>query len=94
MIHIYQNTAPGAFQVIEHIQPNSWVQLLSPSADEVNHVAKTLAVPIEFLTAVQNRDQRPRMDTQEGHTLLIVHVPYNDPAVQNNHDEVKYRTIP
>lgn len=93
MINIYQNNAAGEFQKTERIAPNGWIQLVAPSKAETKSVATALGLPIEFLTAAQNRDERPRIEIKGEHTLLIVHVPFNDQTVDNSFDDVKYRTI-
>ncbi|MBP6115726.1 MAG: magnesium transporter CorA family protein [Neisseriaceae bacterium] len=94
MMNVYQNNAAGDYQKMDHIAPNSWVQLLAPSAQELSSVAATLNLPLDFLKAAQNHDERPRMETRGEHTLLVVHVPLNDPAVAHSFDDVKYRTMP
>lgn len=94
MMTVYHNAHAGEFQKVAQITPNSWIQLQAPNAQELKTVASTLNVPLAFLTAAQNPDERPRLETHGQHTLLLVHVPLNDSAVEHSFDDVKYRTMP
>lgn len=94
MMNIYQNNAAGEFKKQNEITQNNWVQLIAPSKQELKNVAERLSLPMSFLTAAQNADERPRIETQGEHTLLVIHVPLNDPSVQHSFDDVKYRTMP
>ena len=79
---------------VEKIRQNSWVQLVNPTLDDIHDVATTLNLPIEFLNDALDADERPRIEHRGPATLLMLHIPYSDPAVKNLYDDVKYKTIP
>ncbi len=94
MMMVLQNTASGAFKQINDIKPNSWLHLVSPDQAEMNKVADQLSIPHEFLTDPLDMDEQPRIQTFGDKTLIVIHVPYNQPEMTDLSENVKYRTIP
>lgn len=79
---------------IDKIGSNNWIQLISPDKVEIEEVANSLNIPVDFLTDALDIDERPRIEQRGSATLLIFHIPYSDPKVKLLHEEVKYKTIP
>ena len=65
---------------LDSVQDGCWVNLTYPSEDELNTVAVTLAL---------DEEEPPRIDTEDGQTLIIIDVP----AVEKD-DAVVYSTLP
>jgi len=67
-----------------------WINLADPSTDEISRVQELTKVPREFLTDPLDKDERPRLEIEEGVTLLIFHVPYHEP----HENLIPFHTLP
>jgi magnesium transporter len=56
------------------------VRVVNPSSVELSVLAETACVPMDFLTAATDRDERPRFEVEEDCKLLILRVPHRDPS--------------
>ena len=67
-----------------------WINLADPSTEEITRVQELTKVPREFLTDPLDKDERPRLEIEEGVTLLIFHVPYHEP----HENLIPFHTLP
>lgn len=67
-----------------------WINLADPSTEEISRVQELTKVPREFLTDPLDKDERPRLEIEEGVTLLIFHVPYHEP----HENLIPFHTLP
>ncbi len=77
MLKIYQNNQ----QAIEETQTmtgDCWVNLVSPSPSELNIVSVTLNIPMEFLHAALDPEEKSRVEMEDGVKLIIVDIPITD----------------
>ena len=77
MLTIYRWEGGGLKEVSE-LTGACWINLADPSTDEITRVQELTFVPREFLTDPLDKDERPRLEIDEGVTQLIVHVPYHE----------------
>lgn len=94
MLTIYKSTTEGQFKQVENIEKNSWLQLIAPTANEIDKVVKALAIPRDFITDSLDINERPRIEERDEATLIVIHIPFDCLDVVNPFDDVKYRTIP
>ncbi len=89
MLEVYKNQELELLRLNE-IVPNSWINLTSPSQQEIETVA-ALGIPQDFLTYPLDVDERPRIEEEDdGTILLIVRV-----ATKHGQDsDIPYGTVP
>ena len=63
MLEIFKNQELD-LQRIDEFVPNSWINLVSPSQQEIESVA-ALGIPQDFITYPLDVDERPRIEEQE-----------------------------
>ncbi len=88
MLNIYVNendrVVPG--QVSDNAV---WIDLVNPTTDELDYVAKKTGVFRDFLTTVLDAEESSRIDIEDEQILIIVNV-----AVQRTEMPTLFRTIP
>ncbi len=99
MIEMYitkQETEKGKtvnhLERIEKIQDDCWINMFSPTEEELHLVEETLGVPQEFLRYPLDEEERPRIDTDDdtGDVLILIDIPY----VRKEGQSVHYETAP
>ncbi|MCP4178606.1 MAG: magnesium transporter CorA family protein [bacterium] len=89
MISIFKKIDEG-LQEIDEIEKDSWINAINPNYVELNEISKALDLPEEFLTDPLDVDERPRIEIEDDHILIILRIPYFD----KNHPEIPYNTMP
>jgi len=67
-----------------------WVNLVNPTEGEITDVSNKLNVEIDFLRAALDEEERARIESNNGQTLIIVDIP----VIEKDGDENIYTTIP
>ncbi len=67
-----------------------WVNMKNPTEDEINKVSTVLNVETDFLKAALDEEERARIESDDGQTLIIVDTPIIEKEGQMN----VYTTIP
>ena len=67
-----------------------WVNLVNPSEEEINNVSNALSVEVDFLKAALDEEERARIESDSGQTLIIVDIPIVEKEGKMN----VYTTIP
>jgi magnesium transporter len=80
----------GGLKEVPELTGACWINLADPSTDEISRVQELTGVPREFLTDPLDKDERPRLEIDEGITQLIVHVPYHEP----HENLIPFHTLP
>ena len=68
---------------------NCWVNIENPSATEKQYILTELNVPEAFYDDIEDVDERPRIENENGWTFIILRVPYKNNDLRN-----PYTTIP
>lgn len=81
--------------VLEHLEeivPDCWINLTSPTEDELQRVESALKLPPEFLRYALDEEERPRidLDDDEENLLIIADFPY----IRRDGNNAKYETQP
>ena len=68
----------GAFglEVISKWEPNCWIKIDCPDTEDYNYLQKTLNVPEYFLSDIADIDERPRVETEDEWTFIILRIPH------------------
>ena len=74
---------------IEEWTPNCWINIESPTAAEKKYLLEELQIPEAFYNDIEDIDERPRMESEDGWTLFVLRVP-----VKSNDIKLPFQTIP
>ncbi|MEO8534150.1 MAG: magnesium transporter CorA family protein [Flavobacterium sp.] len=69
--------------------PNCWINIESPTAAEKKYVLEELQIPEAFYNDIEDIDERPRMESEDGWTLFILRVP-----IKSNDIKLPFQTVP
>ncbi len=76
----YTRNENGRLVPAESFDEAEIVRAVNPTSVELSVLAETACVPMDFLTAATDRDERPRFEVEEDCKLLILRVPHRDPS--------------
>ncbi len=68
----------GKLVYVDSLQECEIVQAVAPTSVEIDSLAGNLGIPMEFLAAATDRDERPRFEVEDQCKLLVVRVPHRD----------------
>ncbi|MEN0647720.1 magnesium transporter CorA family protein [Caldifermentibacillus hisashii] len=91
MLKIYLSDELGVLEEKKEITRGCWVNLISPTEDEIIKLSNELDLPIEFLKDPLDEEERSRIEKDEGNILIIVNIPL---ASMDEHQNMIYDTIP
>ena len=74
---------------LDHFEEGVWVNLTSPSEEEIAAVCEGLQVESEYVRAALDEEERARIEYENGQTLIIVDIPVADEEA-----DTIYTTIP
>ncbi|MBP7396492.1 MAG: magnesium transporter CorA family protein [Flavobacterium sp.] len=69
--------------------PNCWINVECPTEEEKKYLLEDLKVPEEFYNDIEDIDERPRIEIENGWTLIIIRIPVN-----TNNVKLPFNTIP
>jgi magnesium transporter len=78
MMQIYRtkkDTEPAVTEIVDAACEDSWIRLSSPAEAELARVAESQCIPLEFLKAALDEEERPRIDADDGVVLIVLDVP-------------------
>lgn len=85
----YWNTNHG-LHTLDQWQPNCWVQVTCPTAEDTQFLQKDLGIPDYFLDDIADTEERARYDYDDGWILIILRIPY----VKEVKSRTPFTTIP
>ena len=91
MIKIYLSNEQGSLQEKAEITTGCWINLISPTEQEINHVANKLQIPLEFLKDPLDEEERSRIEKDDDNILIIVNIPL---MTMDENEIPIYDTIP
>lgn len=93
MMAIYNWNAGGLKETGEFSE-SCWINLAEPTTTELEQVLSFSEVPRDFLTDPLDREERPRFESEDGVSLIIVHVPYPVRGEEDDDTILPYETVP
>ena len=78
MIKFYTFNEKNFLIPTEEIKEAKIINLTHPNKKELEHIASITNVDIDFLTAALDKEERPRVESDENTHLIILHIPYED----------------
>jgi len=74
MIEIFKTTEEK-FIKLEQFEKGVWVNLTNPTEEEILQVSRGLDLEIEHVRAALDEEERPRVESSNGCTLILVDIP-------------------
>ena len=87
MIKIYKSDNEGYAKRIENIEKNCWIDLVSPTQEEIEEVSKITKVEKELMLKMLDEEEIPRIEVEDNSTLIVIDTPIMT-------EEGKYTTLP
>ncbi|MBA9073278.1 magnesium transporter [Flavobacterium gossypii] len=53
-----------------------WINAVSPTAEETKYLLKELKIPEAFYNDIEDIDERPRLETENGWNLIVLRIPF------------------
>ncbi len=91
MIKIYKSIENELIEV-NKISDGVWVNLTSPTEEEINEVSQCLGMDIDFIKSALDEEERSRIETDDdnGQVLILVDTPF----IGSEMDSMIYETMP
>ena len=89
MLAILKTTLTG-LERLEEFEPGSWIDLVSPTEEELRRVSQELSIPLDLLKGPLDEEEKSRIDVEDGLTHVIVDIP----ILVRTGDDQGYATIP
>jgi magnesium transporter len=89
MIKFYK-TAGDELVSLDRYEEGVWVNAVNPSEEEINTICSTLNIEAEFVRPALDEEERSRIETENGTTMILVDIP----VVMSEGKKNIYSTIP
>lgn len=90
MIKIVSTAVDNRLCTLEEIEQGAWIHLEDPTPEEIRRVTEELEVEEDFVRAALDEEEMPRLDYEDGKTLIIVDIP----IVVPDGTAFRYDTVP
>lgn len=87
MITILKNNT--GLVISDKWEPKSWVNVEEPTLEDKNYLLKTLQIPEAYYNDIEDFDERPRFEIDEGWYLALMRIP-----IKNKDNKLPFSTIP
>lgn len=89
LIEVFK-TVNNELVITDAFEEGVWINMVNPSEEEISRVSSSLNVEMDFLRAALDEEERARIESDEGQTLIVVDTPVVEYEGQLN----LYYTIP
>lgn len=83
-------TTPAGLTRLEEFEPGCWIDLVSPTEEELERVSRELVIPLDLLMAPLDEEEKSRIELEDG----LIHVIVDIPVLVREDDQQEYNTIP
>ena len=91
MLSIYNtDLQTNKFEKIKEFRPGSWINLVNPTAEEIETVCSNLKIEDEFIKYPLDYDEQARIDVEDDMTLFVIDVP----VIEEDNEGKNYSTMP
>jgi len=91
MLSIYNtDLKTNKFEKIKEFKPGSWIDLVNPTAEEINTVCSNLKIEDEFIKYPLDYEEQARIDVEDDMTLFVIDVP----VIEETKEGKTYSTMP
>ncbi|MCI0393349.1 MAG: magnesium transporter CorA family protein [Chloroflexi bacterium] len=89
MIKIYRSTESG-LEVVERPTKGCWIDMIDPGLEEARKLTQDAEIDLEFVTAVLELDEIPRVEKVDHALFILVRIPH----FQGARARIPYVTLP
>jgi magnesium transporter len=75
MFKVYKSIDDMLFESDVLGEKGSWVNLINPTKEEMQLVARQIGLPLDFLEYPLDEEESPRIEAEEGCVMIIIRVP-------------------
>jgi len=79
----------GGFHQILNWEPNCWVNVECPTEAEKSYLVNELNIPEPYLNDIEDVDERPRIELEDGWFLILMRLPY-----KSEDESLPFSTVP
>ncbi len=91
MIEIFKmGSKSRTLETVTDITENTWINLENPSDKEIEDVSLATGIAHDMLKAALDEEERARIETEDGNTLIIVDIP----TIYDDDKWITYSTLP
>lgn len=92
MMKIYRTVdEQGFFREQTKLEKGCWINLINPTAQEINTLCNSIGVREEFIRYPLDQEEKARIDVEDDQTLIVIDLP----TVEKNDGEIEgFITIP
>lgn len=90
MINFYSTSTSKMVQ-IDNFEEGCWVNVISPTVDEIKYLTKELNLDSGFVSATLDEEESSRIEIEDDQTLIIIDTPF---ATKEENDTLVYTTMP
>jgi magnesium transporter len=83
-------TTPAGLKRLEEFEPGCWIDLVSPTVEELERVSRELVIPLDLLKAPLDEEEKSRIEFEDGLTHVIIDIP----VLVREEAQQGYETIP
>ncbi|MCL2040208.1 MAG: magnesium transporter CorA family protein [Bacteroidetes bacterium] len=88
MVTFYKNTPNKGLNLINKLENNCWINVTNPTQNEIDYLINELQIPVDFINDIEDIDERPRLEDEDGWTLVIMRIPIK------NIENMEFATAP
>ena len=77
------------FYEVDNYSHRAWVNVMCPTPEEQTFIIKEFGVPEPFLSDIEDNEERPRVEYEDGWRMIIVRLPFKSLEQEN-----LYSTVP
>lgn len=86
----YFKTVGEGLVTCDAFEDGVWVYLINPTEEEIIRICESTKIEAEFIRPALDEEERPRIETDNGQTLILVDIP----TVENDGKTNVFSTIP
>ena len=91
MLSIYNtDLQTNKFEKIKEFRPGSWINLVNPTAEEIETVCSNLKIEDDFIKYPLDYEEQARIDIEDDMTLFVIDVP----VIEEDNEGKNYSTMP
>ncbi len=75
MYRTKKDAEPAVTEEVTAAEDGCWIRLTSPAEAELVQVGESHSLPLDFLKAALDEEERPRIDVEDGVVLVVLDVP-------------------
>ena len=91
MMKIYKTMdEQGLFREIDTLEKGAWINLVSPTVQEINTLCQSIGVQEDFIRYALDPEERARIDVEDDQVLILI----DTPIIERDKDTGIFSTIP